>query len=248
LATLGLLASGCGKGQNGGASCASPVTTIHPNTSSAPTLTFYYGATTDATGTALANGNWNTFATTHLKDGGAGPFGVWETGSGGEVAAEIEMRLKNRLGVFAMADGVVAYIQTSTAPLEAGEVEGVWVRYGSNYVIKYVHVLDPIVSAGDQITAGQRLGSMVGFNSGGMVYFWEAELQRKSGSTISSLWWSPLLSNVTAFNNLFTVPYVSASGWTTDGSTPTTVSSWKSDANTAGEIDSTDRSQPCAFN
>jgi murein DD-endopeptidase MepM/ murein hydrolase activator NlpD len=173
-----------------------------------------------------------------------GAFGVTENGSGGatDTATEIEMRLSQRASVYAMAPGVVVYIQPSTDPLESGEVEGVWVRYGQDYVIKYVHVLNPVVSKGERIETGAKIGTTPAFTQGGTtLYFWEVEVQRKSGSSVTSLAWNSLLSSAsshqTTFNTLYSHGQCTAAAGT---------SNWKANSS-SGEFDSTSRTQPCAF-
>lgn len=207
-------------------------------------MTFYYGQTTDSTGTTLTATNQisGSIATT-----GCGPFGVWESGNGGEVATEIEMRLTTRLGVFAMADGVVTSIQSASSPLESGEVEGVWVRYGTAYAVKYAHVKDPIVAAGDSITSGQRIGSMV--SMGGGQYFWEAEVRQKSGSSTYALPWNSLLTNASTFNSLYGAGNCTTSGSLlgTDGVTATTASNWVNNSLSPAQWNVTGTDQSCTF-
>jgi hypothetical protein len=161
----------CGKGLDG--ECGS---TIPSGATGAPSMTFYVGLSSASAGTAMTS---TAQISGFIQAGGCGPFGVWENSNGGEVATEIEMRLNARLGVFAMAEGKVTKIQSSTQPFEAGEVEGVFVKYGENYTIKYAHVKDPVVSVGASITPGQKIGDTVQSSAG--VYFWEAELRHKSG-------------------------------------------------------------------
>jgi len=198
-------------------------------------MTFFFGATTDATGTALTSGNKATFAA-NIASGGCGPFGIWE-GSPGEVATELEMRLNTRLGVFAMADGIVIDVQAASQPYESGEVEGVWVRYGENYVIKYVHVKDPTVTAGNVVTAGQRLGVTPDICGG--LFFLESEVRKKQDGKLYALAWSTLLNDSGEFDSLYGSGNCIMNGTLkgTDGTTTTTASHWKNDALNPGEYD-----------
>jgi Peptidase family M23 len=248
LDVLLLVLFGCGRTGGGGGNCENPISTLHPSTSAAPELVFSFGLASDATPTELSSDALRTALLGLLSFSGCGAFGVYESGNGGEIATEIEMRFSQRMGVFALADGVVVYIQPSSAPLESGEVEGVWVRYGSNYVIKYVHVVNPTVSEGDLVSAGDKLGTTVLLSQGGSPqYFWEVEVQRRSGSSISSLAWNSLLKNTGAspthkarFDSMY-----GAAG--TNCTAASGTSNWKANSNTSGEIDTTERSQPCAF-
>jgi hypothetical protein len=241
-----LAAAGCGKGSGEGGGCDSPVTDIYPSgASGAPTLEFRYGTSTATTGTLLSSGNVSTYASTFLAASSAcGAFGVTENGSGGatDTATEIEMRLRQRASVYAMAPGVVVYIQPSTDPLESGEVEGVWVRYGQDYVIKYVHVLNPVVSEGDRVETGTKIGTTPAFMQGGTtLYFWEVEVQHKSGSSVTSVAWNTLLSTSATHQSSFTTLYSDSACGAVAGT-----SNWKANSS-SGEIDSTNRTQPCAF-
>lgn len=240
LASLTLLTlSHCKKSKSD--ECTS-VTTNPPGTTSAPSMTFYIGATSDSTGTTLTALNQISGSVT-----GCGPFGIWESGNGGEVATEIEIRLMGRLGVFAMADGTVTAIQSTSQPFEAGEVEGVFVRYGENYSIKYAHVVNPIVAVGDIITKGQRLGTTVRLTGGD--YFWEAELQKKSGSTYYAIPWNGLLTNAAVFNSLYNFGSCTPGGAIkgTDGVTATTASNWVNDNLSPAQWDITNAREVCAF-
>ncbi|GEM_PF-5717548 len=117
-----------------------------------------------------------------------GPFGVTEGGGGfEETATEYELHLKKGGDpIYALAGGMVVYIQAAISPGAAGEVEGVWVRYGRNFVIKYVHLVDPLVTEGQTISAGDRLGTVASYNQGG---FWEVEVQVKEGDKIFAYPW-----------------------------------------------------------
>jgi hypothetical protein len=197
--------------------------------------------------TTLSAANASSFLS-NVQNLGCGPFGVWEAGTypTGEVGTEIEMRKSTREKVYAMASGVVVAIQESTAPMETGEVEGVWVRYGANYVIKYVHVKSPIVELGDRVAPGDVIGDTVAMSNGSM-YFYEVEVRRKDGDTLYALPWNTLLSgdNKTAFDGLFGNGNCAAPSVIGIDGQATTVSNWKNDAVT--EIDVTSMDQPCSF-
>lgn len=117
-----------------------------------------------------------------------GPFGVKEGGGGfEEIATEYEIHLKKGGDpIYALADGIVVYIQPAYSGAVAGEVEGVWVRYGRNFVIKYVHLVNPTVTEGKTIKAGDRLGTVASLNQGG---FWEVEVQVKEGARVFAYPW-----------------------------------------------------------
>lgn len=117
-----------------------------------------------------------------------GPFGVKEGGGGfEETATEYELHLKQGgVPIYALADGIVVYLQAPLSGAVAGEVEGVWVRYGRNFVIKYVHLLNPLVKEGQTVKAGERIGTVATYNQGG---FWEVEVQVKEGNRIFAYPW-----------------------------------------------------------
>jgi murein DD-endopeptidase MepM/ murein hydrolase activator NlpD len=224
--------------------CSSSCPATFPETSSAPSLTYYFGSATATTGTTLTStGQFSGY----INASGCGPFGIWENSNGGEVATEIEMRLNTRLGVFAMADGIVTEIQQTSSPYESGEVEGVWIRYGSNYIIKYVHVKDPTVAVGATVSAGQRIGEAVNISSG--IYFIEAELRQKDGNTIYAKPFNSLLTNASTFNALYgtgnCVPGGTILG--TNGSTVTTASNWVNNQLSPAQWDVTSLDEPCSF-
>src|SRR4051812_14746137 len=237
LALLLLGFSSCGSGNSCTAQTAFPA-----GVSSAPSLTYYYGLDSASSGTALAAA---LDISGYISNAGCGPFGVWGSGNGGEVATEIEMRINTRLGVYAMVSGVVTVIQASSAPGESGEVEGVWISYGTNYVIKYVHVKDPIVAVGDHVSAGQKIGSTVASGGG---YFIEAELRQKVGDTIYAIPFNSLLSNAAPFNALYGAGNCTPGGVVTnDGSTVTTASNWVNDSLSPARVDVTSVAEPCSF-
>lgn len=180
----------------------------------------------------------------YISSSGCGPFGIWENSNSGEVATEIEMRLNTRLGVFAMAEGKVVEIQTSTSPFENGEVEGVFVKYGENFVIKYAHVKDPIVHVGDSISMGQKIGSTVLLSNGS--YFWEAELREKSGNSIYAKPWNAYLTNAALFNSLYgSGNCTTTAPIGTDGRTTTTVTNWVNNNLVPAQWDMTSISRSC---
>lgn len=113
-----------------------------------------------------------------------GVFGAMENGGGfEEIATETEFHLDQQdLAIYALAGGIVMYIQPPLSGAQAGEVEGVWVRYGRNFLIKYVHVKNPVVQEGQVIAAGDKIGTTItdGQNRG----FWEVEVDVKEGDTI----------------------------------------------------------------
>ena len=113
-----------------------------------------------------------------------GVFGALENGGGfEEIATETEFHLNQQeTAIYALADGIVIYIQPPLSGAQPGEVEGVWVRYGRNFLIKYVHVKNPVVQEGQVITAGDKIGTTItdGQNRG----FWEVEVNVKEGDTI----------------------------------------------------------------
>lgn len=117
-----------------------------------------------------------------------GPFGIKEGGGGfEEIATEYELHL-NKGGdpIYALADGIVVYLQPPLSGAVPGEVEGVWVRYGRNFIIKYVHLLNPLVKEGQTIKAGERIGTVATYNQEG---FWEVEVQVKEGNHIYAYPW-----------------------------------------------------------
>jgi murein DD-endopeptidase MepM/ murein hydrolase activator NlpD len=59
------------------------------------------------------------------------------------------------------------------------EVEGIWVRYGRNFLIKYVHVGYPQVKAGEIVRQGQVLGKTVLINGKG---FWEISVNLRENN------------------------------------------------------------------
>lgn len=117
-----------------------------------------------------------------------GAFGVWEgVGAHVEIAGEIEIHpLHGDEYIYAMSDGIVVEIQTVANhgdPIVANQIEGIWVRYGRNFLMKYVHVGFPTVKDGDIIRKGQVLGKTVEFNGEG---FWEiATFVNDSGRTFA---------------------------------------------------------------
>ncbi len=233
-------------GSSGHPNCSSALADYPAGVTDAPVLTFYFES--GGNPTALSSGNKSSFLA-NVSNAGCGPFGVWEAGTypSGEVATEIEMRKSAREKVYAMAPGVVALVQASTSPMESGEVEGVWVRYGANYIVKYTHVHNPVVTAGAHVAAGDVIGETVSMSNGTM-YFFETEVRKKSEGALYAIPWNTLLAsdNQTAFNSLFgsgncTAPSVIG----IDGLT-TTASNWKNDAVT--QVDVTKQDQACAFN
>lgn len=113
-----------------------------------------------------------------------GVFGVIENGGGfDEVATEVELHLEDEsASIYAITDGVVMYIQPPMSGAQAGEVEGVWVRYGKNFLVKYVHVINPAVVKGQIITVGDRIGSTASDGQGRGL--WEVEVNVKEGGAI----------------------------------------------------------------
>jgi murein DD-endopeptidase MepM/ murein hydrolase activator NlpD len=104
-----------------------------------------------------------------------GAYGVWENGGGfQEIAGEIELHLDvSGENIYALADGIVVDVQVTANhgdPITPNQVEGVWVRYGRNFLIKYYHLGFRTVGKGDRITRGQILGKTVQINNRG---FWE---------------------------------------------------------------------------
>lgn len=111
---------------------------------------------------------------------GMGPFGVIE--SHGEVATEIEIHLKKwHDPIYSMTSGVVVEIQKDKNSGEPGTVQGVWVRYGKNVLLKYVHVFNVSVTEGEIVNVGDVLGYTAKFRDYG---FFEVELRIKEGDNI----------------------------------------------------------------
>lgn len=141
-----------------------------------------------------------------------GTYGVWEgTGAHVEIAAELELHLNlSGEAIYALSDGVVVYVQTVANQGDAikpNEVEGIWVRYGRNFMLKYVHVGNPLVREGDIIRQGQRIGSTANYNNFG---FWEVEAQIRQGNRqyIDCLYnyFDPATKNI--FDALITDPQI----------------------------------------
>ncbi len=118
-----------------------------------------------------------------------GVFGIMENGGGfEEVATETELHLtKSHDPVYALAEGMVVYIQPiSGIASDAGETEGVFVRYGRNFLIKYVHVRNPVVQLGQQLKTGDLIGStiVVSPNTPSEYGFYEVETRIKESEGV----------------------------------------------------------------
>lgn len=126
--------------------------------------------------------NWNR-ALDNTSVNFLGAFGVWEGAPNHpEIASEIEIHLDHGgESIYALADGRVVEIQASEHPDYSGEVEGVWIRYGNNFLLKYVHVDYPTVQAGDIVHKGQRIGQVHFMGTSG---FYEVEARLKLGGDI----------------------------------------------------------------
>mgnify|MGYP001590686458 CR=1 FL=1 len=116
---LGPFVTGCGP-------CQIKIT--HPEgVTSAPALKVYWGTSTATSGTELTSANKSAFLA-QVGATGCAPFGIWEGGTfpSGEIATEYEIHSPGRMGVFALAQGVVMELQLpSSSANEPGEVEGV---------------------------------------------------------------------------------------------------------------------------
>lgn len=109
-----------------------------------------------------------------------GTYGIWEgNGDHIEIAAELELHLNvSGESIYALADGVVVYDQRKANAIDninIGNIhEGLWIRYGHRFMLKYVHIDNPTVKEGDRVLKGQRLGSTSNINGSG---FWEVSAQ-----------------------------------------------------------------------
>ncbi|MGK5088205.1 M23 family metallopeptidase [Bdellovibrionota bacterium FG-2] len=143
-----------------------------PDTSDSPSLVFKWDYPVNST-------NLTT----------VGVFGVMENGGGKEeVATETELHLtKSHDSIYALSDGIVIQIQSAIGPvIDPGEVEGVLVRYGKNFLIKYVHVRNPVVQLGQQIKMGELIGStiMISPNTPSEYGFYEVETRIKESDGV----------------------------------------------------------------
>jgi hypothetical protein len=237
-----LLACGDGDTSSTSSSCSSPQSYI-PDTTSLPILSFYWDLNGDGTAVSMnTTARRNTFYNGLKSSVACGPFGIFESGNGGEYATEIELhRTAAGERIFALTSGIVTELQAATAPTES-ETEGIWVRYGRNFTLKYTHVCTVQVNIGDQITEGQLLAYTCA--SG----FYEVEAEEKSGSTILARPMRNYLSSSdqSIFDTLLTIgTRCSVLGWTNQDGSTATVANWANTAKT--EIDVTAQVRPCSF-
>ncbi len=156
--------------------------TVYPDTTAAPVLRFYWGP------------DRQTIVPPTLSE--IGIYGIWEGGSGGgayktgcEPATEIELRLTStRDAVYSCSKGTVVYVNAGSANAYGQLVGTVSVRYGRNYIAKYLHVTDipAVITAGSSVEEGALLGytEKMSPSSG----FWELELDFiKDPSTIRAI-------------------------------------------------------------
>ena len=140
----------------------SACTTIYPDTAETPVLHF----------------RWD-YELNESNIKGMGPFGVTE--SNDEVATELEIHLKKwHDPIYAMTDGIVVEIQEDDTDNQ-GTVEGVWIKYGKNVLLKYVHVYNITVKEGDIIYVGDIIGYTTKFRDFG---FFEVEFRIKEGDKV----------------------------------------------------------------
>lgn len=102
-----------------------------------------------------------------------GPFGVTEANP---PAPATEIEIHTKIGgdpIYALADGIVVEIQEKANPVVTGLVEGVWVRYGRNFMIKYTKVVNPLFKAGDIVKKGDIIGKVLHYGYG----FYEVEIR-----------------------------------------------------------------------
>lgn len=193
---------------------------IYPDTSAAPQLTFYCGASCETvvppnvTSISSRYGGWE----------GSGGGGVFKPGC--EPASESEMYFSaTREPVYSYTRGTIVYA-TYEAQNGYGQWEGeIGIRYGRNYLVKHVHVteIQPGVVVGQTIEAGvliaytEKMGDEIGF--------WETEVcWLKSTHEIRAL---PLVffldaASQTVFNDILVA--VGQSSWYHAASEPTTES------------------------
>jgi len=150
--------------------------TIYPNTTEAPSLTFYWGASKQ-TIVPLSIMNISS------------RYGGWEGTGGGiykpyyEPASESEMTLSTtREPIYSYNKGTVVYATAESINAYGQHVGEVGIRYGRNYSIKYLHIteIQSGITVGTTVEKGVLLGYTEKLSSSG---FWEVEVNRIIGTT-----------------------------------------------------------------
>lgn len=138
-----------------------------PDTAAYPSLQIYWDRPLDS-----ASVHW------------LGPYGIWENGGGfDEIAGEIELHLhQNHENIYALTEGIVVDVQPLGAPdpAQPHRVEGLWIRYGRNFIVKYYSVNFPAVGKGSVVRTGQVLGKTSAIGASG---FYEVGIYLNAGGS-----------------------------------------------------------------